>query len=91
MSTGLAAVAHLVDLLGHGQVISLDIDRSHYQVSHPHRLKAFEGALEHIAGRSDVWLATGREIAQHYLDTSYDAAVTAIAAAGATASGEGTR
>jgi cephalosporin hydroxylase len=27
--------AHLMDLLGHGQVISLDIDRSHYQVSHP--------------------------------------------------------
>jgi len=67
------------------------IPTHNYQVSHPHRLKAFEGALEHIAGRSDVWLATGREIAQHYLDTSYDAAVAAIAAAGAAARGEGTR
>jgi allantoinase len=68
-----------------------EVATHNYQVSHPHRLKAFEGALEHISGRSDVWLATGREIAQHYLDTSYDAAVAAIAAAGSTASREGSR
>jgi hypothetical protein len=67
------------------------IPTHNYLVSHPHRLKAFEGALEHIAGRSDVWLATGREIAQHYLDTAYDAAVAAIAAEAAATHAEGTR
>ena len=64
------------------------IPTHNYQVSHPHRLKAFEEALEYITGHSDVWVTTGREIAQHYLDTHYDAAVAAIAAA---RSGEGTR
>ena len=63
------------------------IPTHNYQVSHRTACKAFEGALEHIAGHSDVWFATGREIAQHYLDHHYDAAAAAIAAAG----GEGTR
>jgi allantoinase len=51
-----------------------------YQVSHPHRLKAFEEALEYITGHSDVWVTTGREIAQHYIDNYYDAAVADITA-----------
>jgi peptidoglycan/xylan/chitin deacetylase (PgdA/CDA1 family) len=51
-----------------------------YQVSHPHRLKAFEEALEYITGHSDVWVTTGREIAQHFIANNYDAAVTDIAA-----------
>ena len=51
-----------------------------YQVSHPHRLKAFEEALEYITGHSDVWVTTGREIAQHFIDNSYDAAVADIKA-----------
>ena len=53
-----------------------------YQVSHPHRLKAFEEALEYITGHSDVWVTTGREIAEHYIDNHYDAAVADIAAKG---------
>lgn len=51
-----------------------------YQVSHPHRLRAFEEALEYICGHAGVWKATGREIAQHYLAQHYDAALAAIAA-----------
>jgi allantoinase len=51
-----------------------------YQVSHPHRLKAFEEALEYITGHSDVWVTTGREIAQHFIANNYDAAVADIAA-----------
>jgi allantoinase len=51
-----------------------------YQVSHPHRLKAFEEALEYITGHSDVWVTTGREIAQHFIDNNYDAAVADIKA-----------
>lgn len=50
-----------------------------YQVSHPHRLAAFEEALEYITGHSDVWVTTGREIAEYYLENYYDAAVADIA------------
>jgi len=54
-----------------------------YQVSHPHRLKVFEEALEYITGHSDVWVTTGREIAEYYIDNCYDDAVADIAAKGA--------
>jgi len=55
------------------------IPTHNYQISCPHRIKAFEEALEYITGHSDVWVTTGREIAQHYLQHHYDAAVAAIA------------
>jgi peptidoglycan/xylan/chitin deacetylase (PgdA/CDA1 family) len=51
-----------------------------YQISHPHRLKAFEEALEYITGHSDVWVTTGREIAEHYIANHYDNAVADITA-----------
>lgn len=51
-----------------------------YQVSHPHRLQAFEEALEYITGHPDVWVTTGREIADYYIDHYYDLAVADIAA-----------
>jgi allantoinase len=51
-----------------------------YQVSHPHRLKAFEEALEYITGHSDVWVTTGREIAQHFIENNYDASIADIKA-----------
>ncbi len=54
-----------------------------YQVSHPHRLRAFEEALEHICSHDKVWKTTGREIAQHFLDHHYDAALASIASANA--------
>ena len=41
-------------------------------------LKAFEEALEYITGHSDVWVTTGREIANHFLDHHYDAALADI-------------
>ncbi len=55
------------------------IPTHNYQVSCPHRLKAFEEALEYITGHSDVWVTTGREIARHFLDNHYTAAVADIA------------
>lgn len=55
------------------------IPTHNYQVSCPHRLKAFEEALEYITGHSDVWVATGREIAEYYRTHYYDAALTDIA------------
>ncbi|MBT8446258.1 MAG: polysaccharide deacetylase family protein [Gammaproteobacteria bacterium] len=53
-----------------------------YQVSHPHRLKAFEEALEYITGHSDVWVTTGREIAEYFIEHYYDAAAGDIAERG---------
>ncbi len=49
-----------------------------YQVSHPHRLRIFEEALEYITGHSDVWVTTGRDIAEHYIANHYAAAVADI-------------
>ena len=48
------------------------IPTHNYQVSCPHRLKAFEEALEYITGHSDVWLATGKEIVDYYIEHYYD-------------------
>jgi peptidoglycan/xylan/chitin deacetylase (PgdA/CDA1 family) len=43
-----------------------------YLIGQPYRLKAFEDALAYVAGHDKVWLATGREIARHFLDNSFD-------------------
>ena len=51
-----------------------------YAVGQPHRIGPFAEALEYIAGHEGVWLATGREIAAHYLSNHYDEAVAAIGA-----------
>ena len=48
-----------------------------YQVGHPHRIRAFAEALAHVVGHADVWVTTGREIAEHYLTHYYDQAVAA--------------
>ncbi len=56
------------------------IPTHNYQVSCPHRLRAFEEALEYITGHSDVWVTTGREIARHYLEHHYDRSLAAIKA-----------
>lgn len=39
-----------------------------YLVGQPHRIAALEEVLRHVAGHDKVWLATGREIAKHYID-----------------------
>jgi peptidoglycan/xylan/chitin deacetylase (PgdA/CDA1 family) len=44
-----------------------------YLIGQPYRLKAFEEALGYITGHDKVWLATGREIARHFIDRYYDA------------------
>jgi peptidoglycan/xylan/chitin deacetylase (PgdA/CDA1 family) len=51
-----------------------------YLVGQPHRIEPFAEALRYIAGHDDVWLATGREIAQHFLASGYDAMADAVAA-----------
>ena len=49
-----------------------------YQVSHPHRLAAFEDAMDYISHHDGVWKATGREIAAHYLAHHYDEALASM-------------
>jgi peptidoglycan/xylan/chitin deacetylase (PgdA/CDA1 family) len=61
------------------------IPTHNYQVSCPHRLKAFEEALEYITGHSGVWVTTGREIAEHYLSQHHATALQHIAAGQAAA------
>ena len=39
-----------------------------YLIGQPHRIGALDAVLAHITGHDKVWLATGREIAQHYID-----------------------
>jgi allantoinase len=55
------------------------IPTHNYQVSCPHRMKAFEEALDYITSHDDVWVATGKEIADHYLEHYYEQAKTDIA------------
>jgi len=44
-----------------------------YLVGQPYRMAAFEEALSYITSHDKVWLATGREIAQHFNTHYYDA------------------
>ena len=48
------------------------IPTHNYQISCPHRIRAFEETLEYITGHSDVWITTGREIAEYYIENYYD-------------------
>jgi len=48
-----------------------------YLVGQPYRIAAFEEALTYITGHDKVWLATGREIAHHFLTHDFDAFATA--------------
>jgi len=43
-----------------------------YLIGQPYRLAAFEDALSYITRHEKVWLATGREIAGHFLSHYYD-------------------
>ncbi len=56
------------------------IPTHNYQVACPHRMKAYEEALDYITSHAGVWVTTGREIAEHYLADHYDTAVADIAA-----------
>jgi peptidoglycan/xylan/chitin deacetylase (PgdA/CDA1 family) len=43
-----------------------------YLIGAPHRIDSLASALAYICNHDDVWLATGKEIAQHYLKVSRD-------------------
>ena len=53
-----------------------------YLVGQPYRMAAFEEALSYITSHDKVWLATGREIAQHFNTHYFDAFAAAAQPAG---------
>jgi peptidoglycan/xylan/chitin deacetylase (PgdA/CDA1 family) len=53
-----------------------------YLVGQPHRIGPFAEALEYITGHDDVWVTTGREIADWYYEHHYDDVSAALAAKG---------
>jgi hypothetical protein len=55
-----------------------------FLVGQPHRVGSFAEALEYITSHDDVWVTTGREIAEYYFEHHYDNVV----AAQSTAAGE---
>lgn len=94
MNDTIAYVVNKVEPRRYGQMLKQNFDRLYqegaesgtvmcipthnYQVSCPHRLKAFEEALDYITSHPDVWVTTGREIADYYLQHYYDTAVQNI-------------
>jgi len=96
MNDTIAYVVNKVTPRRYGQMIKDNFDRLYaegaasgtvmcvplhnYQVSFPHRLRAFEEALEYITGHSDVWVTTGREIAEYFLENYYQPALADIQA-----------
>lgn len=51
-----------------------------YAVGHPHRIAAFEEALDYITSKEGVWVTTAREIAEYYNKHYYDQCAADIAA-----------
>jgi len=96
MNDTIAYAVNKVEPRRYGQMIKDNFDRLYeegdtsgtvmcipthnYQVSCPHRMRAFEEALEYITGHSNVWVTTGREIADYFVDHYYDAVTADIAA-----------
>jgi len=83
MNDTIAYNVNLVSPRAYGEIIKRQFDRLYeegaesgtvmciplhpYLVGWPHRIRAFEEALRYITGHDKVWLATGREIAQHFI------------------------
>ena len=61
-----------------------------YLVSQPNRIRVFEEALKHIcAHQDDVWFATGKEIAKHFIDNYWDSSLEDIRKRGVATGGTG--
>ncbi|MBC6428118.1 MAG: polysaccharide deacetylase family protein [Cellvibrionales bacterium] len=94
MNDTIAYAVHKVEPRRYGQMLKDNFDRLYqeseesgtvmcipthnYQVSCPHRLKAFEEALEYILGHSEIWVTTGREIATYFMANYYDSTMADI-------------
>lgn len=99
MNDAIAYGVNLVSPRRYGEIIKAQFDRLYaegersgtvmciplhpYLVGWPYRIRAFEEALRYIVGHDKVWLATGREIADHFGRHHYDAFVQASQPIGA--------
>ena len=97
MNDTIAYVVNKIEPRRYGQLMKDNFDRLYqegersgtvmcipthnYQISCPHRLRAFDEALDYITSHDDVWVTTGREIASYFIENYYDAALDSIAAA----------
>jgi len=93
MNDAIAFSVHMMDPHDYADIIKRQFDRLYeegavsgtvmciplhpYLIGQPYRIAAFEEALAYITGHDKVWLATGREIAQHFLAHDFDAFVKA--------------
>lgn len=78
-------IRHFDQLLSEGEssgtVMCIPIHA--YLVSQPHRIRVFEKALKHICShKSDVWFATGAEIAYYFRKNYWDSTLKDIAERG---------
>ncbi|GAC32338.1 polysaccharide deacetylase family protein [Paraglaciecola polaris] len=99
MNDTIAFVVNKIEPRRYGQMLKNNFDRLYaegdesgtimcipthnYQVSCPHRMKAYEEALDYITSHDDVWITTGKEIADYYLEHYYEQAKADIAQKGA--------
>ena len=88
MNDTIAFVVNKIEPRHYGKIIRENFDRLYqegaesgtvmcisthnYQISCPHRMRAFEETREYITGHPDVWVTTGREIAEYYIEHYYD-------------------
>jgi allantoinase len=64
-----------------GRVMAIPVHP--FLIGQPFRIRYFEEALQHILARDEVWMATGDEIAEWYLDNCYDEAAAMLEAGAA--------
>jgi peptidoglycan/xylan/chitin deacetylase (PgdA/CDA1 family) len=63
-----------------GQVMCIPLHP--FLIGQPHRIGNFAEVLDYITGHKDVWVTTGREIADWYYEHHYDDVAAALAARG---------
>jgi len=94
MNDTIAFVVNKIEPRRYGQMLKKNFDRLYaegeesgtimcipthnYQVSCPHRMKAYEEALDYITSHDDVWVTTGREIADYFKTHYYGQALNDI-------------
>jgi peptidoglycan/xylan/chitin deacetylase (PgdA/CDA1 family) len=94
MNDTIAYVVNKIEPRRYGQMLKNNFDRLYqegeqsgtimcipthnYQVACPHRMKAFEEALDYITSHDDVWVTTGREIARYFIENYYQTAIDDI-------------
>lgn len=88
MNDTIAFAVNKVEPRRYGQMLKQNFDRLYqegeesgtvmcipthnYQVACPHRMKAYEEALDYVTSHEDVWITTGREIADYFIEHYYD-------------------